>query len=322
MKIFLNIFLTCAVLASSPAVRGENEAPVKSNAVQIKHGPNGEVILTLDETAQNQIKLVVANPSVSEWQPEVTAFGRVADPLAFTAAAADYEAARAAAAVSQNDLERTKTLAAQENASLRVLEAAQAAAVRDALAMQSARAKFSTDWGLKLAAQSNLAAYAEQLQTNELSLVKIFLPAGSFPDPRPTTATLSLFNTASNPLVAEFTDTCGIDPTTQVQTLLFSIKQKLPPNAAVATRLHSAEKPMAGVTIPSGAIVRYDNKVWVFAQTGATEFSRREISPDRAVGSGFFSTEFSATDRVVVTGGQTLLSTELSSGDFNPGQHD
>jgi hypothetical protein len=322
MKIFLNIFLTCAVLASSPAVRGENEAPVKSNAVQIKHGPNGEVILTLDETAQNQIKLVVANPSVSEWQPEVTAFGRVADPLAFTAAAADYEAARAAAAVSQNDLERTKTLAAQENASSRVLESAQASAARDRFALQSLRAKFTADWGSKLAAQTNLAGYAEQLQAGELALVKVSLPSGTFLNQLPGSAKVLIFNNETNVVVASVADNLSVDPATQMQTLLLSVQEKLPANVAVAARLKLTEQPVVGVVIPPDAIVRFDNKGWVFVQTAPKEFSRREIALDRAVAGGLFSTELSPTNRIVVTGAQTLLSAELNGGNFNVGQRD
>ncbi len=43
---------------------------------------------------------------------------------------------------------------------------------------------------------------------------------------------------------------------------------------------------------------------------------------DRAVDGGFFSARLSVTNRVVVTGAQTLLSAELSGGGFNSGQRD
>jgi hypothetical protein len=280
------------------------------------------VTLTLDEATQNRIKLVAANPAMSEWQPEITAFGRVADPLAFTAAAADYETARAAAAASHNDLERTKTLAAQENASSRALESAQATAARDWFALQSLRSKFTADWGSKLAAQTNLAEYAEHLQAGDMALVKVSLPSGTFLNQLPGSAKIFIFNNESNGVVADVADNLSVDPATQMQMLLLSSKQKLAPNVAVAARLKLTEKPAVGVLIPSDAILRYNNKGWVFVQTGATEFSRREIQLDRNVIGGFFSTEFSATNRIVVAGGQALLSAELSGGKSNPGQHD
>jgi hypothetical protein len=322
LKNHLNILFACAVFVLSQAARGDNEAPIKSGAVQIQHGANGEVILTLDETTQKRINLVVANPSLSEWQPEITAFGRVADPLVFTAAAADYETARAAAAASQNDLERTKSLAAQENASSRTLEAAQATAARDSFALQSQRAKFTAEWGSKLAAQTNLAEYAEHLQAGDISLVKVTLPSGTFLNQLPGPAKIFIFNYENNFVVAGVADSLSVDPTTQMQMLLFSVKQKLPPNVAVAARVKLVEKPAVGVTIPSAAILRYDNKGWVFVQTGAKDYSRRQIPLDNAVAGGFFSAELSPTNRIVVTGAQTLLSAELSGGSFNLGQKD
>lgn len=86
--------------------------------------------------------------------------------------------------------------------------------------------------------------------------------------------------------------------------------------------IKSGEAPVSGVVIPASAILRHDGKGWVFVQTGENNFSRREIPLDRAVDGGFFSAEFSATNRVVVTGAQTLLSAELSGGGFNAGQRD
>jgi hypothetical protein len=50
---------------------------------------------------------------------------------------------------------------------------------------------------------------------------------------------------------------------------------------------------------------------------------RKEISLDRLTDNGWFVSEnLSATNRVVVTGAQTVLSAELSGGGFNTGQRD
>jgi hypothetical protein len=322
MKSILH-FSFCTVLALAPVVHADSddEAAAKPAAVKIARNANGETVLTLDRATQQRLGLVAENPARGEWQPEIRASGRVADPLAFTAAAADYEAARAAAAASDAELARTKTLAAQQNAAPRAVEAAQAAAARDSLAVQSARAKFTMDWGMHLAAGTNLSAYAGELQTNSLALIKILLPGGTFPSPLPATARITVLN-RTNSFNAEFADDLGVDPATQTEALLFSAKQKLPPGIAVAARLKIPGETAAGVTVPASAILRHENEGWVFLQTGATAFTRRGISLDCPVDGGFFSAGISPTNRVVITGAQTLLSAELSGGNFNSGSRD
>jgi hypothetical protein len=50
---------------------------------------------------------------------------------------------------------------------------------------------------------------------------------------------------------------------------------------------------------------------------------RVEIPLDRLTDSGWFVSEYlSATNRIVVTGAQTVLSAELSGGGFNTGERD
>jgi membrane fusion protein, multidrug efflux system len=324
MKKLFPTFLCCAAFALAQTARAGDEAAAKSekdDVVKIKQGANGESILTIDEATQKRLGIVVANPVAISWQPEIRATGRVADPLAFASAAADYETARAAAAASQAELERTQKLAAQDNASARVVETAQAAAAKDRFALQAAKAKFTGDWGVQLATQANLAAYAEQLQTDDIALVKITLPSGTFPKPLSQSAQIEIFNNGGA-VAGSFADDLGIDPATQMQTLLFSVKQKLPRNVAVTGNLKISGEPVAGVTVPASAVLRHENKGWVFVQTGAAEFTREEIQLNRAADGGFFSAELSATNRVVVTGAQTLLSAELSGGNFNSGQRD
>jgi len=321
MRIHLKRTLFCILLALAPVVQAEDEAPAKSDAVKISQNTNGETVLTLDDATQKRIGLVLANPVAGDWQPQVRANGQIVNPLVLATAAADYESARAAATASQADLERTKILAAQENAAPRALETAQAAAARDAFALQSARAKFATDWGMHLAEQTNLAAYVEQLRNTNSALVKVFLPSGVTLNPLPASAQVDVFG-QSNSINAEFMDDLGTDPATQMQTLLFSAEKKLPHGRAIVARVKLPGVPTPGVTIPASAILRHQNTGWVFVQTGATEFTRHEMPLDRATDNGFFTANLSATNRVVTTGAQTLLSAELSGGNFNSGQRD
>ena len=111
--------------------------------------------VTLDAETQARIGLKMETPAVTQWQPQLRAAGRVVDPLVFTAAAADYETSRGALAVSGGELARTQKLAEQNNTSARALETAQSAATHEALALKSARAKFTGDWGVHLAARTD-----------------------------------------------------------------------------------------------------------------------------------------------------------------------
>lgn len=312
--IFPLLVSSAALLGCKPA--GDTAAPDKTDA-PAKAG------VTIDAETQKRIGLKIEPLTTAQWRPQLEAIGRVADPLAFTAAAADFEAARAAAAVSQAELERTKKLAAQDNASPRVLEAAVAAAARDSLALKSAQAKFTGDWGVQLAAQTNLADFAGKLQTDDLALIKLSLPTGTFPKPLPSAATIFLFNTETNPVTADFADDLGIDPATQVETLLFSVNQKMPPSIAVTGQLKISGEPLSGVVVPTGAVLRHEGRGWVYVQTETNQFVRVEVPLDRLTENGWFVPEnLSATNRIISTGAQTVLSAELSGGGFNTGQRD
>ena len=97
---------------------------------------------------------------------------------------------------------------------------------------------------------------------------------------------------------------------------------QLTPGESVTAFIKSSDAPIRGVTIPARAILRHEGKGWVYLQTGTNVFTRHEIPLERATDGGFFSAELSATNRVVVTGAQTVLSAELSGGGFNAGQRD
>lgn len=279
--------------------------------------------VTLDAATQERLGLKMEAPAPAQWQPVIPATGRVANPLALLAAASDYETARAAAAASQQELARTQKLAAQQNASPRALESAQAAATRDVLAQAAARAKFTADWGPRLAAQTNLVAYAETLQSGEISLVRLFLPAGVFPNPLPAAATVNLFSRETNSVPAELADNLNLDPATQVQTLLFLVRQKLPPDAALEARLKTAGEPLNGVSVPASAVLRHEGKGWAYVEVETNRFVRTEIPLDRRTDGGWFvAAALAATNRIVVTGAQSVLSAELSGGGFNTGERD
>ena len=87
--------------------------------------------------------------------------------------------------------------------------------------------------------------------------------------------------------------------------------------------LRLSGKPVDGVVIPPDAVLRYEGKSWIYAQTGSNDFTRTEIPLDRPAENGWFVPgNLTATHRVVVSGAQTVLSAELSTGNFNTGERD
>jgi hypothetical protein len=275
--------------------------------------------VTLDAATQERIGLKIENPATAQWQPVIHAIGLVVDPLTLTAAAADYETARATAVASQNEFDRTQKLAEQHNVSPKALETAQAAAAHDSLALKSAQVKFTADWGTHLAGQTNLIDVVDK---DNVTFVKLTLPAGTFPNPVPESATIFLPNNETNVVAAELSDELPVDAATQTKALLFSAKQKLPPNLAVTAQLKVSGEPENGVSIPAAAIVRHDGKGWIYVQTDTNQFQRVEVPLDRQTESGWFVSEnVSATNHIVTIGAQTVLSAELGGG-FNTGQRD
>ena len=60
-------------------------------------------------------------------------------------------------------------------------------------------------------------------------------------------------------------------------------------------------------------IVRFGGKAWVYVQSEEDQFTRREVSTDRATAGGMFVAKgFTPEDHVAVRGGQALLAAELS----------
>jgi hypothetical protein len=64
--------------------------------------------------------------------------------------------------------------------------------------------------------------------------------------------------------------------------------------------------------VPGSALVRSEGAVWVYRQSGSTEFERVPISLESPLEDGWFvSHGLKAGDQVVTTGAQALLSEEL-----------
>jgi hypothetical protein len=286
--------------------------------ISLKRDENGNAVITLDNETQENMGLQVAHPAAASFSPELKGYGRALDPAPLAALITELASAQAAYAASGNELARLKTLSDQGNASPRALQAAEAAAQHDQLAIQSARDRLVLSWGKTIADRNDLPAFVQSLTAQNTVLVRVDLPAGETLASPPIGARVSALS--GNSAEAEFLETApNVDPQTQGQGFVFLLQPRalrLLPGEAVTAWLKLAGDSLTGAVIPREAVVRTEGAGWVYVQKsgGDETFTRTSIVLDHPVETGWFVTQGVTTnDYVVVTGAQTLLSEELKS---------
>lgn len=117
----------------------------------------------------------------------------------------------------------------------------------------------------------------------------------------------------------------AVDPKTQGQGFLFRVPDPsfaLRPGLSVTAYLQLSGAPRQGVVVSRSAVVRQSGRAWVYVQTAADAFARREVKLEEPAAEGWFTRSLAPGTRVVTTGAQALLSEELKSqiqvGEENP----
>ncbi len=296
----------------------ENEGRPAGVVSQGQLSPSGVIVLTLDAERQKAAGLQVVALQAAVLEPEEKCYGRVLDASPLAMLVDDLSAAQANHRASEAELKRSKTLTAQDNASIRSLEAAEAAEARDRVQVDSVRHRLLAGWGSAIAGRRDLQAFVQALMSLDTVLVRLDLPAGESLDPAPTRARLA-------PLSREDKSTDGqllgpaptVDSQTQGRAFLLVVKanrRDFTPGTAVIGYLRRAGQPLSGVVIPESSLVRHQGNAWVYVQTNGTAFSRRPVVLDHPAGDGWLITDgLKPGERVVASGAQTLLSEELKS---------
>jgi membrane fusion protein, multidrug efflux system len=321
------IAFTMALLEASNFVSRAAEAEMKTAAdaarptaeeakekSRVSHGTNGEGIVTLDAETQKRIGLKVAALAATNLPPVVKGYGRVLDPMPLIQLAADLAPAEVSAEASRKELDRLKILRAQDNASDRALQAAEAQALRDKLLAESLRGRLLFGWGRTIAESDDLPALAYSLAVMQSAVVRVDVPAGETLPGKPTGAQFVSLTTGAEPTAIKFVGPAtSTDPQFQGQGFLFLVRSNAPTaGAALTAQIQTDGAPASGILIPAVAIVRHESKGWAYVQTGDDKFIRREAELDRPSGAGYFvTTGFAAGDKVVTVGAQLLLSEEL-----------
>ena len=290
------------------------EQPVVAKS-RVKLGTNGEALVMLDSETQKRIALSVGPVSSTRLEPELKGYGRVLDPAPLAALAVELASAQAALGASQKEFDRLKSLNEEKNASDRALQAAEAAAQRDQILVESVRTRLTLAWGKAVAERTDLPAFVRSLTSLESGVVRIDLPAGEATKASPTAARIVVASAEDNPVPAQLLGPApSVDPQMQGRGFLFLVKAGLPtlvPGRAVTGYLRLPGEAQNGFLVPDSSVVRHGAQVWVYVQIGADTFTRRKISLDHPTENGWFVQEGVAKDeRVVVSGAQALLSEE------------
>jgi hypothetical protein len=295
----------------------EKKPAEEEDKVEISHDADDNVVIRMSDDMQGDIGIAVTNPAAMSWAPELKGYGRVMDPAPLLALLTELASARAAYAGSSNELVRSKTLMNQGNASVRALEAAEAAALHDELAVHSAQDRLALSWGSSLANRGDLESFTRTLPTLEQAVVRIDLAPGETVESPPPGA--RIVTVAGRSVDAEFLDApTGVDPQLQGRGFIFLVRSNavhLLGGEAVTGYLKIPGEPLAGVVVPRDAVVRVEGKGWVYLLNSDSEsFTRREIALDRPTENGWFVPGAITAGRyVVITGAQTLLSEELKA---------
>jgi hypothetical protein len=296
------------------AVPKPEEKPAAEES-RVKRDEQGRVVVHMSDETQGTIGLLVAKPKPATVVPEITGYGRVLDPAPLAGLLSELVSARAAIVTSSNELARLKTLVGNGNASERALQTAEAAALKDQLAVQSAVDRLALAWGDGLLSRPDFFALVRDLTVRQAALVRIELPVGEKYSSPPEAARIT--SLAGSSASAEFLGAAAnVDPQTLGHGFIFVIRTnaaEFPAGEAVTGYLRPAGEPLAGVLIPREAIVRTEGAPWIYLlNSGGAAFTRTPISLSRAIEGGWFVNQGVTTnDNVVVTGAQTLLSEEL-----------
>ena len=302
---------------SAVETKAAGPAPADEEAAgpQVSRDTNGSAVITMTDEMQGDLGLLVKSPTAFQMSPELKGYGKVLDPTPLAALLTELASAQAAYIASSGELARLKTLVGQGNASARALQLAEAAASRDLVAIQSAKERLVLSWGKAVADQADLPGFIRSLTSLEAVLVRVDLPVGDTLKEPPAGARIAKLSGAS--AAAEFLEfASSVDPQMQGQGFVFRLKSnslRLTPGEAVVGYLKIPGEPLAGVIIPRDAVVRVEGAGWIYIlNEGGEGFTRVEVALDHPTEAGWFVTKgATASDHVVATGAQQLLSLEL-----------
>jgi len=320
MKRIASVFILISILLllAWGVVHGFRvRAVTEETGVVPSEEPSDALHITSEQ--QQSLGLVCERLKSVSLKPQVRAFGHVLDPSLLVILDSELSAAENALVNSRSESERAESLYQEgENIARKNVETALAQFRADTIKTDALIQRFALEWGgdiagLDAAARKLLMA---SLVSGKVALARVELPGGETLDVIPDAAKVLVLGRENQPLVAShISHANNVDPKTQAQGFLLRIEYPsfpLRPGMALAALLSLPGKEMNGVLIPRSAVVRHEGKTWIFVRHGAESFKRREVVLDNPSEDGWLCQEgVMAEDEVVITGAQSLLSSEV-----------
>jgi len=115
-----------------------------------------------------------------------------------------------------------------------------------------------------------------------------------------------------------------VDPRIQGRSFLYASPAQPDFTPGINLLAHMAVgNSMRGVIVPASAVVWSEGRAWTYLQTAPDQFTRREMPTDSPVDNGYFvSAGFSAGNKIVDRGAQSLFSEESVLQGYGGGQSD
>lgn len=307
--------------------KDDDEIKSTSHVTQDK----GSAIVALSAEAQKASGIVTEALKSSTHQSELLGYGSVVGIEPLTEMRARYLAARAESGVirasitnTQQDFQRLQTLNRDNrNVSDRAVQVAEAAWKADEARLSavetqanSIRDNMRQQWGDTLArwAMGEQGAAFAKLLSHEEVLIQIALPIDEMQPEKIATIQVSPAGSHGKPVTASYVaPSPQTDATLQGRTYYFrAAASELRAGMRLEAHVRMQGKQAEGIVVPGTAVVWYAGKAWVYLKQGNDKFVRTPVATTQDSGDGWFNaTGFKASDEVVTSGAQLLLSEEL-----------
>jgi hypothetical protein len=299
---------------------------------------NGAVILTMDEQAQKRMGIEVGALAGTSNRPQADVPATVlsVQDLAtfrngYVAALSQIEKNRVDIEVTRKQYARVKTLFdSDQNISAKALESAdgnlraletQERAAEQQLSLQGSMAE--QQWGGVVAKWAmDGSPELDRILGMREALIEVTLPFDqNYTAPKTILVEVPGRTRAEATMISPFP---RVDPRIQGRSFLYSTPAQPDFTPGVNLVSHLAMGNSArGVVVPASAVVWSEGKAWAYLQTAARQFSRREVATDAPIDAGYFVTAgFSAANKVVTRGAQSLLSEEAVLEGYGAGAGD
>ena len=311
---------------SEAANEAARERPVKVASRVVAR--EGRPVVTLDAQTRRDNGIEVATLSQAPYQAQLRGYGTVLDAAQLTDLAnatanarAQLQAAQARLAASKTAFDRARDLYRnQQNVSQAQFQAADAAAQADRATLAAADSQVRTLAATALQSFGPVVGravldgspLAAQLIEQQCFLLQVTLPSSAAIAAPSPTATVQVGSGPPSPIgfVSNATRT---DPRLQGMSFLYLAPagSGVLPGMNVLVSLPSGP-PGDGLAIPPSAIVWWQDRAWIYSQTGTATFARTQIPTDLPASDGGYVVKTLPNDVQVVTqGAQLLLSEEF-----------